>query len=141
MHIGMQYEDLLNVKAIDIHINNLYCKISEKDNAAKLHFKNDKMYKALKNNLYEYKKLLQSHTKIMVMVKASAYGAGLAEVAQLMESEKVDYLTVAYIDEGVLLREAGIKIPILVLNPEPAGFDALFRYQLEKLIFSSPTPL
>ena len=73
--------------------------------------------------------------KVMVMVKASAYGAGLAEVAQLMESEKVDYLTVAYIDEGVLLREAGIKIPILVLNPEPAGFDALFRYQLEPEIF------
>lgn len=93
-------------------------------------------FSALKNNLSAYKKILKPDTKIMVMVKASAYGSGLVEVAQLMESEKVDYLTVAYIDEGVLLREAGIKTPILVLNPEPAGFPALVRHDLEPEIYS-----
>lgn len=93
-------------------------------------------FNALKNNLLAYKKCLKPETKIMVMVKASAYGAGLTEVAQFMESEKVDYLTVAYIDEGVALRKAGIKRPILVLNPEPAGFDALLRHHLEPEIYT-----
>jgi alanine racemase len=93
-------------------------------------------FSALKSNLSVYKKIVNPSTKIMVMVKASAYGSGLIEVAQLMESEKVDYLTVAYIDEGVLLREAGIKTAVLVLNPEPAGFPSLVRHNLEPEIYS-----
>ncbi len=93
-------------------------------------------FNALRNNLNAYRNLLDTKTRIMVMVKASAYGAGLVEVAQLMETENVDYLTVAYIDEGVLLREAGIRTPILVLNPEPAGFDGMVRHDLEPEIYS-----
>ncbi len=93
-------------------------------------------FNALKNNLQIYREQLNPETKIMVMVKASAYGAGAAEVAKMMETENVDYLTVAYIDEGVELRKEGIKTPIMVLNPEPSGFDALYRYDLEPEIYS-----
>ncbi|HMR43747.1 MAG TPA: alanine racemase, partial [Saprospiraceae bacterium] len=75
-------------------------------------------------------------TKLMVMVKASAYGSGSAEVAKLLEFQNVDYLGVAYADEGVELRKAGIRLPIMVLNAEEATFDALLRYELEPEIFS-----
>ncbi len=91
---------------------------------------------ALIHNLNTFKRLLNPETKTMVMVKASAYGAGAIQVAQLMESQSVDYLTVAYIDEGVALRLEGIKTPILVLNPEAAGFDAMVRHDLEPEIYS-----
>jgi len=72
----------------------------------------------------------------MAMVKAAAYGSGSFEVARLLEFQHVDYLAVAYTDEGVELREAGIQVPILVLNPEAASFDALIRHRLEPEVFS-----
>ncbi len=93
-------------------------------------------FNALKNNLNTYKDALKPETKIMVMVKASAYGTGAAKVAKLLETEGVDYMTVAYIDEGVELREAGVNTPILVLNPEPSGFEAMLRNNLEPEIYS-----
>jgi len=70
------------------------------------------------------------------MVKASGYGSGSAEVARLLEYQRIDYLSVAYADEGVELRRADINLPVLVLNPEEATFDALFRYKLEPEIYS-----
>ena len=91
---------------------------------------------ALVHNLNVYIKLLQPGTKTMAMVKASAYGSGSAEVAKLLEFHKVDYLGVAYADEGVELRQAGVKLPVLVLNPEAASFDVLYRYQLEPEVYS-----
>ncbi len=93
-------------------------------------------FNALKNNLTAYRKIIRPETKIMAMVKASAYGAGSVEVAKIMETEKIDYLAVAYTDEGVALREERISLPILVLNPEPSGFDAMLRYDLEPEIYS-----
>ncbi len=91
---------------------------------------------ALIHNLNIYKNQLLPSTKIMVMVKASAYGSGSSEVAKLLEFNRVDYLAVAYSDEGVELRKSGVTLPILVLNPEPASFDLLIRYQLEPEIYS-----
>ncbi len=91
---------------------------------------------ALLHNLNVYSKKLNANTKMMAMVKASAYGSGSIEVARLLEFHQVDYLTVAYADEGVELREAGIQLPILVLNPEVASFDTLLRYRLEAEIYS-----
>ena len=91
---------------------------------------------ALLHNLNVYSKKLDTDTKMMVMVKASAYGSGSIEVARLLAFHQVDYLTVAYADEGVELREAGIQLPILVLNPEVASFETLLRYQLEAEIYS-----
>jgi alanine racemase len=91
---------------------------------------------ALRHNLNVYHSFLQPKTKIMVMVKAAAYGSGSIEVARLLEFSKVDYLAVAYADEGVELRKKGIQLPILVLNPEEAVFDNLLRYRLEPEIYS-----
>ncbi|GAB4495812.1 MAG: bifunctional UDP-N-acetylmuramoyl-tripeptide:D-alanyl-D-alanine ligase/alanine racemase [Saprospiraceae bacterium] len=93
---------------------------------------------AMIHNLNVYNKLLKPGTKMLAMVKASGYGSGSAEVAKLLEFHKVDYLGVAYADEGIELRLAGVKLPILVLNPEPASFDALYRYGLEPEVYSLP---
>jgi Alr-MurF fusion protein len=91
---------------------------------------------ALLHNLRVYQGHLRPGTKMMVMVKAGAYGSGSAEVAKLLEFQHVDYLGVAYADEGVELRKAGIQLPIMVMNPEEATFDALVRYRLEPEIYS-----
>jgi alanine racemase len=72
----------------------------------------------------------------MVMVKAAAYGSGSDEVARLLEFQQVDYLAVAFADEGVELRKAGITLPIMVLNPEQATFDLLQQFNLEPEIYS-----
>ena len=91
---------------------------------------------ALLNNLNFYKSKLKPGVKIMAMVKAFSYGSGTFEVANMLQYNKVDYLAVAYIDEGVALRQAGITLPIMVLNPELSAFDKLREYKLEPEIFS-----
>lgn len=91
---------------------------------------------AVAHNLKEYQRLLDPSTKIMAMVKAFAYGSGGAEIAGILQYHKVDYLGVAYVDEGVELRKAGISLPTLVLNPEEVTFDALTEYNLEPDIYS-----
>ncbi|SFQ32317.1 bifunctional UDP-N-acetylmuramoyl-tripeptide:D-alanyl-D-alanine ligase/alanine racemase [Hymenobacter arizonensis] len=91
---------------------------------------------ALSHNLQHYRRQLQPGTKLMVMVKAFAYGAGSYEVASLLEFQRADYLAVAYADEGVALREAGISLPIMVMNPAPDSFGTLRHYRLEPEIYS-----
>jgi alanine racemase len=91
---------------------------------------------AMVHNLHVYTRLLRPGVKIMVMVKAAGYGSGPVEVARLLEYHKADYLGVAYTDEGVELRQAGVQLPILVLNPDPVSFDALVRFNLEPEVYS-----
>ena len=91
---------------------------------------------AIKHNLKIYKNLLQPATKIMVMVKASAYGSGSYEIAQLLQYHHIDYLGVAYLDEGVALRQKGIHLPIMVMNTAEHEFDLICKYKLEPVIFS-----
>jgi Alr-MurF fusion protein len=91
---------------------------------------------AIKHNLTEFAKIIDPGTKIMVMLKANGYGLGSVELAKILESERVDYYAVAYTDEGVELRNAGIHKPILVLNPEVSALDKLIEYQLEPEIYS-----
>jgi len=91
---------------------------------------------ALTHNLQHYRRQLQPGTRLMVMVKAFAYGAGSYEVASLLEFQRADYLAVAYADEGVALREAGISLPIMVMNPAPDSFEILRHYRLEPEIYS-----
>lgn len=92
------------------------------------------------NALIHNFKLFQSHlapdTKVMAMVKAFSYGAGSVEVAKLLEFHRIDYLGVAYTDEGVTLRKAGIQTPIMVLNPEERSFSAIIKHKLEPEIYS-----
>jgi alanine racemase len=91
---------------------------------------------AIAHNFKTFQQLLQPETKIMVMVKALAYGSGSAEVAGLLQYHKADYLSVAYADEGVELRKAGITIPIMALNSETNAFDAITENHIEPNIFS-----
>lgn len=91
---------------------------------------------ALVDNLNFYKSKLAPQTRIMVMVKAFAYGSGSYEIANLLQYHRVDYLAVAYSDEGVRLRENGITIPIMVMNPSPDSYEKLVQYNLEPEIFS-----
>jgi Alr-MurF fusion protein len=92
--------------------------------------------KALSENVALYRKMLNRGTKIMVMVKAFSYGSGSYEIANLMQFHKVDYLAVAYADEGVELRKAGISVPIMVMNPDRSSFSSLVNYDLQPEIFS-----
>ncbi len=91
---------------------------------------------AIAHNLKVYRQLLAPATKLMVMVKALSYGSGGPEIAHLLRFHKVDYLGVAYVDEGVSLRKAGVETPIMVLNPELPSFPMMVRHQLEPEIYS-----
>lgn len=91
---------------------------------------------ALLNNLNFYRAKLKPGVKVMAMVKAFSYGSGTFEVANMLQYNKVDYLAVAYIDEGVALRTGGITLPVMVLNPESSAFDKLVENKLEPEIFS-----
>jgi alanine racemase len=88
------------------------------------------------HNVNYFRSRLKKGTKIMAMVKASSYGSGDIEVARELEHHRVNYLAVAYTDEGVALRKKGIRLPIMVMNPEPEGFDSLIANQLEPEIYS-----
>ncbi|MDU0370935.1 bifunctional UDP-N-acetylmuramoyl-tripeptide:D-alanyl-D-alanine ligase/alanine racemase [Hymenobacter endophyticus] len=91
---------------------------------------------ALVHNLNFYRRRLQPGVKLMVMVKAFAYGSGSSEVANLLQFHRADYLAVAYADEGVDLRQHGISLPLMVMNPAPDAFQKLRQYHLEPEIYS-----
>ena len=94
---------------------------------------------ALAHNLRYFKSKLPPSTMLMVMVKAFGYGSGAEEVASLLEFNKADYLAVAYTDEGVELRKAGISLPIMVMNPERSSLSTLIRHKLEPELYSFRT--
>jgi alanine racemase len=91
---------------------------------------------AIVHNLKEYQKLLKPSTKVMAMVKAFAYGSGSYEIANTLQFNKVDFLCVAYADEGVELRKAGISIPIMVMNADESSFSLLSDYILQPVVYS-----
>ncbi|MCL2290928.1 MAG: bifunctional UDP-N-acetylmuramoyl-tripeptide:D-alanyl-D-alanine ligase/alanine racemase [Bacteroidetes bacterium] len=91
---------------------------------------------AIIHNLHFFKKILHPETKIMAMVKAMSYGLGDAELINELCYHKVDYLAVAYADEGITLRKRNITRPIVVLGAEANGFDLMIRYHLEPEIFN-----
>ncbi|SHL44638.1 bifunctional UDP-N-acetylmuramoyl-tripeptide:D-alanyl-D-alanine ligase/alanine racemase [Flavobacterium saccharophilum] len=91
---------------------------------------------SISHNLNFFKAKLNPEVKIMVMVKAFGYGNGGLEIAKLLEHHKVDYLGVAFADEGISLKNGGIKLPIMVLNPESTSFPSIIQYQLEPEIYS-----
>ncbi|MFM7218511.1 MAG: bifunctional UDP-N-acetylmuramoyl-tripeptide:D-alanyl-D-alanine ligase/alanine racemase, partial [Bacteroidota bacterium] len=91
---------------------------------------------ALVHNLNYYRSRLRPSTKIMAMVKATSYGSGSHEIANVLQFHHVDYLAVAYSDEGVELRKAGITLPIMVMNPEVQSFDAMLKHRLEPEIYN-----
>ena len=90
----------------------------------------------LRNNLSFLRSKLNSKTMIMAVVKAFSYGADSKIISKELELQNIDYLAVAYLDEGIELRESGIKTPILVLHPQLNDFDKIFKYELEPSIYS-----
>lgn len=91
---------------------------------------------AIAHNLKVYKKYIRRGTRIMAMVKAHSYGSGSLEIAQKLQYEGVDYLTVAYADEGIELRKGGISLPIMVMSPEIHSFESMIRWRMEPEIFN-----
>ena len=91
---------------------------------------------ALRKNIHALKDLLPEQTKSLVMVKANAYGTGMKRTSMFIEQLGIDYLGVAYTDEGVQLRNYGIKCPILVMSPSSDDFHDCIEYNLEPAIFS-----
>ena len=88
------------------------------------------------HNLNFFKSKLRPETKIMVMVKAFAYGSGSTEIANLLQYHKVDYLGVAYADEGVELRKNNIALPVMVMNPSEESFPQILAFNLEPEVYS-----
>ena len=90
----------------------------------------------LVSNLNHFRSKIKPETKLMVMVKAFGYGSGNLEVSNILQFHNVDYLTVAFADEGVELRRAGINLPIMVMSPEVNSYDNIIKYHLEPEVFS-----
>lgn len=91
---------------------------------------------AMIHNLNFFRSRLKPQTKIMIMAKAFSYGSGSYEVANAMAFHHSDYITVAYADEGVSLRQSGIELPIMVVNAEAGGLESVLQYRLEPEIYS-----
>lgn len=91
---------------------------------------------AMIHNLKLYRSRLKPETRITAMVKAASYGHGTFEIASTLCQQGVDYLAVAFADEGVTLRREGITAPVLVLNADEGSFEVMVRYDLEPEIYN-----
>ena len=129
---SFQNETILIKGARSFNFDEIIVVLEEKNHETVLEINLD----AITHNLNFYKSKVDSKTKIMVMVKAFGYGNGGFEIAKLLEHHKVDYLGVAFADEGINLRRSGITLPIMVLNPENSSFHAMIAYDLEPEIYS-----
>ncbi|AXB56174.1 bifunctional UDP-N-acetylmuramoyl-tripeptide:D-alanyl-D-alanine ligase/alanine racemase [Flavobacterium fluviale] len=125
-------ETILVKGARSFHFEEIVSLLEEKTHETVLEINLD----AISHNFNYYKSKLAPNVKMMVMVKAFGYGNGGLEIAKLLEHHKVDYLGVAFADEGILLKNGGIKLPIMVLNPESTSFPSIIQYQLEPEIYS-----
>ncbi|MFC4873885.1 bifunctional UDP-N-acetylmuramoyl-tripeptide:D-alanyl-D-alanine ligase/alanine racemase [Negadavirga shengliensis] len=126
-------EDLILIKgARKFYFEEIVKKLEEKFHGTVLEIN----LNAISHNFNFYKQRLASGTKVMVMVKAFAYGGGSAEIANHLQSLGADYLAVAYADEGVYLRQKGIRLPIMVMNTDVNTFHLLDEYRLEPVIYS-----
>jgi alanine racemase len=91
---------------------------------------------SLTHNLNVFRAQLKPGVKTMAMVKAFAYGSGSYEIAHVLQLAGVDYLSVAYTDEGIALRKTGITMPIMVMSPDAASFDRMIAWNLEPELFN-----
>ena len=92
--------------------------------------------KAMERNINYFRSFMHPSTRLVAMVKASGYGAGEVEVAQMLQRQGVNWLAVAFADEGVVLRDGGVDMPIVVLNADEESFDAMVAASLEPEIYS-----
>lgn len=92
---------------------------------------------ALQQNFEYLKSKLNKKTKFLAVVKAFAYGSDANEIAKHLQNLNADYFAVAYTNEGVALRHAGITKPILVLHPQAINFNTIIKHCLEPSIYSA----
>lgn len=130
--MNFENETILIKGARSFHFEEIVAALAEKTHETVLEIN----LNAISHNFNFFKSKLKPNTKMMAMVKAFGYGNGGFEIAKLLEHHKVDYLGVAFADEGISLKTAGIKLPIMVLNPENTSFLAIIQYQLEPEIYS-----
>ena len=130
--LNFENETILIKGARNFHFEEIVSMLEEKTHETVLEIN----LNAISHNLTFYKSKLDPETKMMVMVKAFGYGNGGFEIAKLLEHHKVDYLGVAFADEGISLKNAGIRVPIMVLNPETTSFTAIIQHHLEPEIYS-----
>ena len=130
--ISFNNESVLIKGARHFHFEQIVSLLEEKTHETVLEIN----LNSISHNLNYYKSKLNPATKVMVMVKAFGYGNGGFEIAKLLEHHNVDYLGVAFADEGISLKNAGITLPIMVLNPEITSFSAIIQHQLEPEIYS-----
>ena len=130
--LNFENETILIKGARDFHFEQIVSMLEEKTHETVLEIN----LNAISHNLNFFKSKLAPKTKLMVMVKAFGYGNGGFEIAKLLEHHKVDYLGVAFADEGISLKSAGINVPIMVMNPENTSFSAIIQHQLEPEIYS-----
>ncbi|MGL5957746.1 MAG: alanine racemase, partial [Phocaeicola sp.] len=116
---SFQFDDIAEIVELKVHETTLEINLN-----------------ALINNLNYFRNKLDPETKIMCMVKASAYGAGAYEVAKTLRDHRVDYLAVAIVDEGAELRKAGVTGSIIVMNPDTSAFKTIFEHKLELEVYS-----
>ena len=131
-NLNFENETILIKGARDFHFEEIVSMLEEKTHETVLEIN----LNAISHNLNFYKSKLKPKTKMMVMVKAFGYGNGGFEIAKLLEHHKVDYLGVAFADEGISLKNDGITVPIMVLNPESTSFSTIIQHQLEPEIYS-----
>jgi len=91
---------------------------------------------ALAHNIDVYRSYLEPRVKTMAIVKAYSYGHGSYEIANVLQYSGVDYLAVAYTDEGIALRKMGITMPIMVMSPDMGSFDRMIAWKLEPEIYN-----
>lgn len=113
------FEDITRILQLQVHKTVLEINVNE-----------------LIHNLNYFRSLLKPETKIMVMVKALSYGAGAHEIAGYLQHEQVDYLAVAFPDEGIRLRKSGVRIPVMVMNADVQDYRKLLEHNLEPEIYS-----
>jgi len=130
--LNFENETILIKGARSFHFEEIVSLLEEKTHETVLEIN----LNAISHNLNFYKAKLEPETKMMVMVKAFGYGNGGLEIAKLLEYHKVDYLGVAFADEGISLKNNGIQLPIMVLNPESTSFEAIIQHELEPEIYS-----
>ncbi len=90
----------------------------------------------LLDNFQAIKSKISPQTKVLAVVKAVAYGSSVPAITKCLELAGVDYFAVAYVSEGVALRKAGIKTPILVLHPQIGNLEKAIQYDLEPSLYS-----
>ena len=131
---GLTFKDsaILCKGAREFRFEKIVTYLEEKHNRTQLEIN----INSLIHNLNYFKSIKNKAVKTLVMVKAFSYGSGTYEIAGLLANEGVDYLGVAFTDEGIALREKGIKLPIIVMNPEENAFEEMIKYELEPQLYS-----